>query len=436
MGAYKYRPQGNEHTREFGVLKRLKPKSEFSRNVLTLMTGTTIAQALPIAAAPILTRIYTPADFGLFAFYFAIVSILSVLATARYEMAIVLPKRTSHAFQLVMLSWLISTVVSIFVALFIWLFEKQIVSLLNSPTLSHWLYLIPVSIFLTGLYQSLYYWFNRRKEYKTMANSRVVQSGTMVATQVLLGWLSKVGASGLILGQIVGQALSVIVMSKIFLQDTKIIHKSSKFKQYILAKRYLNFPKFMVPAHLMNVFSAQSPNIMINIFYSAASAGYFVLVQRVVAAPMSIVGLSIADVFRKEADEQIKAKGECVVLFKNTLKKLMLISLIPFFVFFIFAPDLFEVIFGTPWREAGDYARILVPMFFLGFSASPLSVMYIVKERQKLYFLIQLILAFSVIFSFLMDSIEGTLVVISTSFSLAYILMIIQSFKLSMKCSV
>jgi O-antigen/teichoic acid export membrane protein len=415
------------------VLNRLKSKSEFSRNVLTLMTGTTIAQALPIASAPILTRIYTPEDFGLFAFYFAIVSILSVLATARYEMAIVLPKRTSHAFQLVILSWLISAVVSVFLALFIWFFEKQIVSLLDSPALSNWLYFIPVSIFLTGLYQSLYYWFNRKKEYKTMANSRIVQSGAMVAIQILLGWLSKVGASGLIVGQIVGQALSVIVMSKTFVQETKIIHKPAKFKQYILAKRYSSFPKFMVPAHLMNIFSVQSPNIMINIFYSAASAGYFVLVQRVVAAPMSIIGSSIADVFRKEADVEIKANGECFVLFKNTLKKLLLISTIPFVIFFIFAPGLFEVVFGAPWREAGDYARILVPMFFLQFVASPLSAMYIVRERQKSYLLVQVMLAICVILSFFMESIEGAIMIISISFSLVYILMITKSLKLSMR---
>ena len=50
------------------MLDKLKPKSEFSRNVLTLMTGTTIAQAIPIAISPILTRIYTPEDFGVFAF--------------------------------------------------------------------------------------------------------------------------------------------------------------------------------------------------------------------------------------------------------------------------------------------------------------------------------------------------------------------------------
>ena len=46
------------------MIKRLKPKSEFGRNVLTLLTGTTVAQIIPMASMPILTRLYVPEEFG------------------------------------------------------------------------------------------------------------------------------------------------------------------------------------------------------------------------------------------------------------------------------------------------------------------------------------------------------------------------------------
>ena len=90
------------------MINKLKPKSEFSRNVLTLMTGTTIAQAIPIAISPILTRIYTPEDFGMFALYMSVASILSVVATGRYELAIMLPKKDEDAVNIVALSIIIS----------------------------------------------------------------------------------------------------------------------------------------------------------------------------------------------------------------------------------------------------------------------------------------------------------------------------------------
>jgi O-antigen/teichoic acid export membrane protein len=196
------------------------------------MTGTTIAQALPIAAAPILTRIYTPEEFGVFAFYFAVVSILAVMATGRYELAIVLPRRKSHAFQLVALSSLISLLISLFFVLIIWLFQDKINNLLGKPELSSWLYFIPLSIFLTGLYQSFYYWFNREKNYNVMAKSRVVQSGMMVTSLVIFGWFSKVAGMGLVIGQVIGQVFSVLFMARRFVEDTKKITNQTKLSNW------------------------------------------------------------------------------------------------------------------------------------------------------------------------------------------------------------
>ena len=82
------------------MLTKLKPKSEFTRNVLTLMTGTTIAQAIPIAISPILTRLYTPKDFGVLALFVAITSIFGSIANGRYELAIMLPKKDEDAINI------------------------------------------------------------------------------------------------------------------------------------------------------------------------------------------------------------------------------------------------------------------------------------------------------------------------------------------------
>jgi len=321
------------------MINHLKLKSEFSRNVLTLMTGTTIAQALAIAAAPILTRIYTPEDFGLFAFYFSVVSILAVLATGRYELAIVLPRKRDDAYQIVILSWLISVLVSLLTLVLIWSFEIQIVSLLDSPDspdspdIATWLYWIPLSIFLMGIYQSLYYWFNREKEYRNMANSRVVQSSTMVASQIGFGFLSMYSVLGLILGQAIGQAVSTLYMANKFVKNTSNIHKTHKLKQIALAKRYINFPKFLLIAHTMNATSRQSPSIFFNIFFTATTAGFYLLVQRVIGAPITIVGGAVGDVFRQQASKAYAERGECVAEYKSTFKKLLLISIVPFSIF-------------------------------------------------------------------------------------------------------
>ena len=143
-----------------------KPKSEFTRNVLTLMTGTTIAQAIPIAISPILTRIYTPEDFGIFALYISIASILSLIATGRYELAIMLPTKDKDAVNIVALSLFISFFVSFIALLIVSIFNTQITSLLGNPDISSWLYFIPLTVLFTGIYQSFNYWSNRKKSIK------------------------------------------------------------------------------------------------------------------------------------------------------------------------------------------------------------------------------------------------------------------------------
>jgi len=181
------------------MLNKLKPKSEFSRNVLTLMTGTTIAQAIPIAISPILTRIYTPEDFGLFALYISIALLFATAATGRYELAIMLPKKESDAVNIVFLSLLITLIITLLTLFIVFFFNQSITNILGNQDISSWLYFIPFTVFFMGLYQSLNYWNNRKKEYKRLAISRVVQSGVTGGANLGMGGL-QFGASGLIVG--------------------------------------------------------------------------------------------------------------------------------------------------------------------------------------------------------------------------------------------
>ena len=77
---------------------------KFAKNVLTLLTGSTIAQAIPIAVSPILTRLYTPEDFGILALFLAIVSFIAIVFTGQYESAIILPEKYEDVINIFFLS--------------------------------------------------------------------------------------------------------------------------------------------------------------------------------------------------------------------------------------------------------------------------------------------------------------------------------------------
>ena len=118
---------------------RHAPKGSFAAHVLTLMTGATIAQAIPIAIAPILTRLYTPSDFGVFALFSSLVSLAAIIATGRYELAIMLPEDDQDAINLMALSVGISLLVSSICLVVVAIFNSQIVALLNNENISTWL---------------------------------------------------------------------------------------------------------------------------------------------------------------------------------------------------------------------------------------------------------------------------------------------------------
>ena len=197
------------------VFQKLLPKTEFERNLLTLMTGSIVAQALPVAISPILTRLYSPEDFGIFALYMSCATIISILATGRYELAIMLPSNDIDALNLTALSAIISLFVSIICLIIIHFFHEQILNLLGNEEISQWLYVIPITVFLTGIYQSLNYWMNRKKHYANLSSNRMIKGTTSSATSIALG-SSGFRQQGLILGDLMSLCASVLFLGMVF----------------------------------------------------------------------------------------------------------------------------------------------------------------------------------------------------------------------------
>ncbi|MBP59133.1 MULTISPECIES: lipopolysaccharide biosynthesis protein [Idiomarina] len=417
------------------MIKKIIPKSSYARNVLTLMTGTGLAQALPIAISPILTRLYTPEDFGVFALYVAIVSILAVVVTGRYELAIMLPKEDKDAFNILVLSVSLSLVISLALLILIVFKGDDIAYLLKSPKILPWLYWIPVSTVLTGIYQSLNYWCNRKSHYSRLAISRVFQSGGGAGGQLGMG-LKGASTEGLIGGQILGVLLSTTILAKLIIKEERKLLKKTKKKDVLsLAIRYKNFPKFLVIAHGFNTVSSQIALIVLNSFFNATVAGLYMLTQRVLGAPITLVAKALGDVFRQEASFSYTRNGECLEVYKSTLKKLVFIAIPSFLLFYFIAPELFSFVFGKEWREAGEYAQILTPMFFLRFITSPLSTMFMIAEKQKLDLVWQIFLLIlastALIVGYILNSVTVALYLYTSAYVILFLINFIMTYKMA-----
>ena len=349
------------------------------------MTGTTIAQAIPIAISPILTRIYTPKDFGMFALYMSVASIISVVATGRYELAIMLPKKDEDAINIVALSIIISFFVSFIALLIVFFFNAQITTLLGNPQISSWLYFIPITVLLTGIYQSFNYWSNRKKEYKRLATSRIIQSGTTASSNLGMGF-GGFGSSGLILGGVLGQGVATAVLGKmVWGEDKYRLKEVKRLKLFALIKRYKKLPIFNLPNALIDGVRLSGISILIAKFFTISTLGQFSLAWKMLQTPISLISSSLSQVFFQKISTAKKNNLDSIV--KKFIIKSIIIALPIFMIIYFYAVDIFILVFGENWRLAGDIASILSPWLFLSFIVSPLSQIFIILNKQEIVLL-------------------------------------------------
>lgn len=370
---------------------KLKSNSEFNNNSVTLIIGTTIGQAIPIAISPILTRIYTPEDFGVFAVFLAITAIFSSIANARYELAIILPKKDEDAINVFAIGLFITILLSLFLLFFIIIFNDSIVSFLGNEEIGIWLYFVPVSVLFIGLFNLLNYFNTRKKNYKDIANTNIIK-GVIFATIQLTVGIVKNGATGLISGQILSLIFANTKLLKNIFKEENIIKNINKLKMLALGKKYINFPKYTMPEAFTFAISRQLINILISALYSIVTLGFYSLSQRVVGLPLTIISNSVRQVFFQIATEEKNKTGNIVSTFNSTVKKLTFLGLPFFIIIFFTAESLFSFVFGEKWAIAGVYVQLLIPLYFIRFVVdSLLSTVYIFhKQKMSLYWQLSL----------------------------------------------
>jgi O-antigen/teichoic acid export membrane protein len=375
------------------VIQRFKPKSAFSRNVLTLMTGTTIAQAIPIAISPILTRIYTPEDFGVLALYISLVSIFSVITTLRYELAIIQPRQNEDAAALVVLSAAITSGVSLALLIVVIMFNKKIQDALGNDEIGAWLYLFPVSVFLTGLYQSLNYWNTRKEQYRKIAYTKIFQGVSASGTQVGFG----VGgvAGGLLWGYFSGQVAALLLfLPSMFKGDKEAFLKVTVVGILKNARRYKKYPKYSTLGAFADSASLQMPILILSKFFDVGVTGMFSLTFRVLNLPMALMSKAISQVLFQNITRLHNEPGSSPQAHRIVIKlfSVLLAMMVPFVVFIgLFGEGLFAYVFGEPWREAGSLAAVLVVAVAIRFAVSPLSSVLAMDHNIKLGVLWQFI---------------------------------------------
>ncbi|WP_413732638.1 MULTISPECIES: oligosaccharide flippase family protein [unclassified Shewanella] len=353
--------------------------SSFKRNVLTLFSGTLLAQGIPIALSPVLTRLYSPTEFGVLAVYLAVISLLSIIFTGRYELAILLGKNESNAKSIYCGAMYLSILSFFAILSFFSYFNYEIAKMLNVSEVV--VYIIPFGALLIAIYQLTYYYLNRQSLYKSMSIAKVAQSTSAVSGQLSLNYFT---AYGLIWGEVIGRLVGVGYQLTKVLPLFKYSSNSISYKKMLTQLRIRkDHPKFLMSTALLETGSNHALPIVLSSFFGVTLLGYYSLATRTLSAPMALIGASVGQVFFKEFSVMSSSRERSKLLLL-VWSKLFLLGLVPFSILFTFGEELFSIVFGDQWSMAGAIASSLTPMLFIMFVSSPTSSCYIVLGMNNL----------------------------------------------------
>lgn len=353
-------------------------RNKFISQVLTLVTGTAVAQVIGIALSIPLARLYTPNDFGHFAIFCSITALAATIASLRYDLAIVLPKSDTVAKQIQRLARRCIVFISIITSLLCIASAGWIGKTYHSQPLTICLFFSGISVYEIAELANLQYWLTRKTNYQLIAINRVIQT-TGVAMLQLGFFFIFPSVVGLFLGTITGQAFALFILLWKSREELRFNPSEEVPPMRTLAIRYRKMPLLNGPNALVEGVRNNGMSLIVGLA-GAGILGQFTKAQGILQVPMGFITASITQVFYQRLSTA--KPGEMTPLVRAVSKKLILFAIPIFALVFLLAPWLFVFLFGPQWDQAGYYARALTPWILVTVVTSPVSNIYLATETQ------------------------------------------------------
>lgn len=356
----------------------------FSADVLKLVTGTSLAQVISLIAAPFLTRLYLPEDFGVFEIVLSTITVLAVVVCLRYQLAILIPEKDGEAVNILGLSLFSTLIITIVTVGLLVLAGDSFLEWVNAESVKSISFLIPATLFFEGILLAFTYWGTRRRFFNHISFSNFSKTSGMVGAQLGFGYFYRPTAIGLTTSYSLAVVFSSLYLAAHSIRrDWQLLRRHfnpSEMMRSIV--RYKKFPLFDVWAVLLNSVSWQLPAFLLSSFFGTTIVGFYALSHRLLRLPMSLIGNSISQVFFQRASIAHR-EGNLALVVEDIFRRLVTIGLIPFLCLTIIGEDLFILFFGAKWAEAGVYVQIMAIWTFFWFISSPLSNIFRLLERQE-----------------------------------------------------
>jgi lipopolysaccharide exporter len=368
-----------------------RARGSFFSHVFTLASGAGVSQGINVLGTLVLAHLIAPRDFGLFALFVTVVTFVSVIGGARYELAIMLPERDSEAANIAVLAALVAAGIAAASIPAIALLGAPLAKLLGDVRAEHWLWFIPPVLLLNGLGEIGRNWFGRTKDFRFVAIARVCQSIGLIGGQLTLWFLGFGGGIALIGGWLIGQTTwTGVLLAHLIARDGRFISCNVQGGLIPkLAAKYRAFPIYRTPFSFIANGMAQLIFVILRLFCGLNVVGIYLMANRAIYFPVALFGSSLGQVFYQKAATEIKSSK--LEPFVNRLIRSQIAIAAPSLIFFAFeAPLVFDTLLGPRWERAGTFAAWLAFAAFLYLINSWLSKLFDVCGHQRLALVLQI----------------------------------------------
>ena len=319
--------------------------NKFIGDSFLMILSSGIAQVILIITTPIITRLYSPTEFGEFTIFSNIAMILIPIINARYDLLIVNTKNDRSANILSQISFLISLLILLILipifAISAWLYP-------NLNFILDFIFII-IMLFLVSLTNIFTNYLNKERKYKVLSLINVFRAGSMALLQIIFGLLA-LGSLGLIIGFSLSYIAGITLGYKTFKKHFNIVRDKEETKALFLENK--NQLVYSTPSILLNSLSFSVVVFFIGILYTNTEVGIYGMAIRVLGIPVTIISLGLSKIFMQQANDYYIEHGN----FRNLLLKfssiLVIVSIILYVPLYLFSEELVNILLGHSWFDA------------------------------------------------------------------------------------
>jgi len=351
------------------------------QGILKLLLGSAGSHLIIVAVTPVLTRIYEPAAFGVFATVLAVVNVLSASAALKFDRALLLPPDVETTRSVLTLGVIALATTSILATGLLLLPGVQFLPQQD-------VFWVPLLTIATGLFGILSQCALRTRNYGVVAVRHLTQASGTSASQILLGLVSS-SSGGLLAGQVVGRIVGIVPLIK---ATRTYLRRPPRGHLATTARRYWRFPLMFAPSGWLNALGPNVPLLVIGAWFGVVPAGQLAVAQRLTSLPVSLLATTIGQVFGAETAARLRrGVRKNTSMYLRWSGGLALVATALACVIMSPAVGALPAILGEEWSSVVDYARAVLPAVAMSLVTVPMAVVFSLYEKGVASLLLDLL---------------------------------------------